>query len=155
LALVWLTDKALTSGRRRWFAALGAGLALACLLKSSFVLLAAGLATGVVLQFRQRIADLRQPALAGLAGFMVVLLPLAARNVSVGIAPFSLASSGGLNFALSNSVGYRPADGFHVDIPRIADVMGESNGRLLPAAIATLRAHTPTSYLRLLWRKWD
>jgi tetratricopeptide (TPR) repeat protein len=155
LALTWIVDRALTQRSWRWFAGLGASLALACLLKSSFALLVLGFATGVTLHFRGRWSLLRAPAAVGATTFAITMLPLALRNASLGVPALDLASSGGLTFIVSNDVNYPPERGFHVDIPRVADLMGQSNGRLIPAVVATLRSHSLPTYIGLLWRKFD
>jgi len=37
----------------------------------------------------------------------------------------------------------------------LARIMGDTNGRLLPAVMETMRAHSVGTYGTLLWRKWD
>lgn len=155
LGLVWLTDRALTRGHWAWFALLGACLGLACLLKSSFVLLGGGVIAGIVAHFRFRWRGLWVPVAATTAGLAIVLIPLVARNRALDVPPLALASSGGLTFMISNDIDYNPQDGFKIDAPRLAGLLGESGGGLLPAVIATLRPHTISSYGTLLWRKWD
>jgi tetratricopeptide (TPR) repeat protein len=155
LGLVWLTDRALVRRRWQWFGLLGIAIGLACLLKSSFVLLGAGLMAGVVASFRFRWRDLRAPAVALVAGVALVVALLAARNVALDVPPLALARLGGFTFMTSNDVNYDPARGWDVNPPRLARLMSESSGGLLSAVVATLRTHTPETYLKLLWRKWD
>ena len=155
LGLVWLTDRALVRRRWQWFGLLGIAIGLACLLKSSFVLLGAGLMAGIVACFHFRWRELRAPAGALVAGIALAVTPLAARNLALDVPPLALARLGGFTFMTSNDVNYDPARGWDVDPPRLARLMGESGGDLLPAVVATLRPHTPATYLKLLWRKWD
>jgi 4-amino-4-deoxy-L-arabinose transferase-like glycosyltransferase len=102
LGIVWLADRALTRGTWAWFVLLGLSLGLACLLKSSLVLLGLAVALGIVLHFGGRWRELRMPAAATLAGFAIAMTPLAARNMAVGAPPLALAGSGGLTFLISN-----------------------------------------------------
>ena len=155
LGLVWLTDVALARRHWQWFGLLGMSIGLACLLKSSFVLLGAGLVPGIVLDFRSRRRELRVPAAALIAGLALSVAPLVARNLALNVSPLALARLGGVTFIESNDVNYDPARGWDPDPPRMARLMGESGGALLPAVVATLRTHTPATYLKLLWRKWD
>ena len=155
LGVVWLADRALIRGSWAWFVLLGVSLGLACLLKSSLVLLGGAVALGIVLHFAGRWRELRVPAAATLAGFAMAVAPLAARNIAVGTPPLALAGSGGLTFLISNDVTYDPVAGFNIDEPRLAELMGETGGGLLPAARMLLGAHTFPSYARLLLKKWD
>ena len=155
LGVVWLADRALTRGTWAWFVLLGVSLGLACLLKSSLVLLGFAVALGIVLHFGWRLRELRMPAAATLAGFAMAATPLAARNTAVGAPPLALAGSGGLTFLISNDVTYDPVAGFEIDTPRLAELMGETGGGLVPSARRLLGAHTFASYGRLLWKKWD
>ncbi len=155
LGVVWLADRALTRGSWAWFVLLGVSLGLACLLKSSLVLLGGAVALGIVLHFAGRWRELWVPAAATLAGFAMAMAPLAARNMAVGAPPLALAGSGGLTFLISNDVTYDPEAGFDIDTPRLAELMGETGGGLLPAVRKLLGAHTFPSYARLLLKKWD
>src|SRR5205085_1560826 len=65
------------------------------------------------------------------------------------------ASSGGLTFMISNNIDYHAEDGFDVNVPRLATLLGETAGGLLPSVVATLRPYTAGSYIKLLWEKWD
>ncbi|HUK34479.1 MAG TPA: tetratricopeptide repeat protein [Vicinamibacterales bacterium] len=155
LALVWLTDVALARRRWVWFGLLGISIGLACLLKSSFVLLGASLMAGIVAWFHFRWRELRVPVAALVAGLVLAVVPLAARNIALGVPPLALARLGGVTFMMSNDINYDPARGWDPDPRRLGQLMDESVGGLLPAVVATLRPHTPASYLKLLWRKWD
>ncbi len=155
LALVWLTDRALTQHQWYWFGLLGISIGLACLLKSSFVALGAGLMAGIVVYFRFRSRELRVAVAALVAGLVLAVVPLAARNLALHVPPLALARLGGVTFMMSNDINYDPSRGWDPDPPRLARLMDESVGGLLPAVVATLRSHTPTTYLPLLWSKWD
>jgi tetratricopeptide (TPR) repeat protein len=155
LAIIWLADRALVSRRGWWFALLGAACGAAFLLKSSLLLLAGGVSLGVLVVYRHRWREVWKPAVAGAAGFAIVVAPLVLRNRSLGLPPLALASGGGLDFILSNDVTTDPALGFGFDVRRIADLMSDSGGALVPAIRETLKTHSLASYARLLWGKWQ
>ena len=155
LGIIWLADRALTRGSWVWFVLLGVSLGLACLLKASLAVLGGAVALGMVLHFSGRRRELWMPAAATLAGFAMAVAPLAARNMAVGAPPLALAGSGGLTFLISNDVTYDPVEGFDIDTPRLAELMGETGGGLLPAVKKLLGAHTFSSYAGLLLKKWD
>ena len=98
-------------GSWAWFVLLGVSLGLACLLKSSLVLLGGAVALALALHFAGRWREMLVPAAATLAGFAAAMTPLAARNIAVGAPPLALAGSGGLTFLISNDVTYDPANG--------------------------------------------
>jgi 4-amino-4-deoxy-L-arabinose transferase-like glycosyltransferase len=155
LALTWQIDRAFS--RQRWtgFAVLGVSLGVACMLKSTFVL--AGLAVGIamVVRYRRDRQALLTAAGATAAGVLIAVMPLAARNAAAGVPPLSLASSGPLTFGFSNDVNYRVESGFAIDDRQMAQAMSETGSRWMPTVVRTLRAHTVTSFLSLVWRKWD
>jgi hypothetical protein len=161
LALAWGIERAFTRGGAGRFAALGAGLGLALLLKSTFAVMLAGVVLAsvsrAVVRWRRTGEPLGRawrPVAAVAAGLAVPMGLLAVRNVSVGVPPLALASAGALTFVLSNAPQFPPHLGFAVDTPFVSRVMTETDGRALPAVARTLRAHTVGSYTRLLWRKW-
>jgi hypothetical protein len=154
LAVVWLTSRAVGSRRWYWFAFVGVALGLATLLKSTFALLALIVAAGILLEVRDRRRDLAVAACATAAGFVLALAPLAVRNVELGVSPVALAGSGALTFATSNDVD-APATG-EFFVPRgLGELLARTGPRLVPAVAETLREHTPSSLLALLWHKVD
>jgi dolichyl-phosphate-mannose-protein mannosyltransferase len=155
LGLVWLADLALTRQRWIWFAALGLSLGLAMLLKSTFLLFAALLVAAIAWQYRRRHRDLLIVAGALAAGLAVPLAPVAARNVMLGVPAMAWAGSGTLTFVSSSDINYPATGGFYVDDARVAEVMGRTNGRFLPAAFEILRTHTPATLAALVWHKVD
>jgi len=125
------------------------------MLKSTFALY--GVAFGVALAARSagRWHRAWLPAGAVVAGALMALAPLAARNLSLGVPPLALSSSGALVFSFSNQVDYPEEVGFYVDVPELGRVMGAANGHATAAVLETLRAHTPGSLAALLWKKFD
>jgi tetratricopeptide (TPR) repeat protein len=161
LAIVWMADAVLanaTGADRRsiaWAAALGLAGGLAWLLKSTFVALWLVVIAGVVLACRDRRRHAAIVTAATLAGFAIAVAPLALRNTAVGVAPLTLARLGGFTFVASNAAGANPDVGWEIDAPVLASFLGETDGGMRAAVRTTLEAHTPASYARLLWRKWD
>ena len=155
LLVVWLIDRAWRTWRWPGFLALGAALGFATLLKSTFALLvlAAVAALGWSWWRDRRPSAAAMAALS--AGLLLAFVPLAARNVAVGVPPWALGSTGPLTFAISNQPDYRPEHGFALDPGRIARVMGDAEGQGGAVLGATLRAHSPSSALSLLWAKFD
>jgi hypothetical protein len=80
---------------------------------------------------------------------------LAVRNVSVGAAPLSLASSGPLTFVASNEPRALPEVGFGIDTPVLVDFLGSTDGGWRAALARAVAGHSVSSYAALLWRKWD
>jgi 4-amino-4-deoxy-L-arabinose transferase-like glycosyltransferase len=155
LGLLWLLDRAITRDGWTWSALLGMALGAACLLKSTFVLLAGAVVVLVVARARrlERPALVRAAVLA--AGLAVALSPWLARNVALGVPPFALASSGPLTFVASNEVRALPDVGFGIDATELAAFLGETDGGWRTAVTRTLAPHTIGSYAALVWRKWD
>jgi 4-amino-4-deoxy-L-arabinose transferase-like glycosyltransferase len=141
--------------RRGFGAWLLAGLAsgLALLLKSSMALLLAGTGLGLLLLLRRTPWELVRAA-GGLAlGLALALAPAVARNVAVGVRPLALSSVGTITFVNANAGDSRPELGFFVS-RHAAAIMGGTDGRFGPAALATLRTHPDlSSYLRQLGSK--
>ena len=134
---------------------LGLCCGIAWVLKSTFVLLAAGAVVGLVVWYRRqpRVALSVTGAIA--IGFASGMVPLAARNAAVGVAPISLAASGPLTLVTANGETANPDMGWEVDTPQLAAFFGGTDGGLVAAVQTTLEAHTPGSFARLMWRKWD
>jgi 4-amino-4-deoxy-L-arabinose transferase-like glycosyltransferase len=155
LLLIWLTDTALRHGGWGRYAVLGATLSLACLLKSSFLLLDVGIVAGLVVSFRRRWPQALGP-LSGLTmGALAAFAPLAARNVMVGVPALSLAQSGPLTFVASNDVSYRPDVGFGINTPLLAAFLGETDGGWRAAVTGVVRSQSAGNYAGMVWRKWD
>jgi 4-amino-4-deoxy-L-arabinose transferase-like glycosyltransferase len=149
LTLIWLLDRVLRRTGGGWALPMLLGFALgaACLLKSTFVPLAAAI-MGVLLMQGRRVAMV-------CLGLLMALGPVAVRNLEVGVSPVALASSGPLTFVASNDVRARPEVGFGIDAARLTEFLGNTNGGWRAALAEGLESHTLGSYTGLLWRKWD
>jgi len=155
LWLVWITDFAVVRQRPIWFAVLGLSLGLAMLLKSTFLLFAILVGVAIVWQYRDRRRDLARVVAPLAAGLAAALGPVAVRNVALGVSPFAWAGSGTLTFVAATDINYPPTGGFYVDNAHVADVLGNSDGRFLPAALAVIGTHTPGTFASLVWHKID
>jgi hypothetical protein len=129
---------------------LGLGLGAALLVKTVYLVYAAGVVLALLV-------SRRRAALAPLAGVVlgvaVALAPAVARNVAVGVPPLALSSVGGLVFIESNAVDFHPGVGFVVS-EHTRDIMGKTEGRFWPTVRETLRTHPDGwSVLRLLGAK--
>lgn len=154
IATLWLAMRAFRRPSARRFALAGLAGALGVLTTSGawpFVLMVAAL-TPIALRRSPRQA-LRAVGALG-AGLLVGLTPVVARNVAVGVAPFSLASSGAITFVNHNAADYEPMGGTAMSA-HAAEVMRRSGGRMLPAIVETLHTHSSLgSWLALLGRKF-
>ena len=154
IATLWLAMRAFRRPRARRFALAGLAGALGVLATSGawpFVLVVAAL-TPMALRRSPRQA-LRAVGALG-AGLLVGLTPVVARNLAVGVAPFSVASSGTITFVNHNAADYEPMGGTAMSV-HAAEVMRRSGGRLRPAIVETLRTHPGLgSWLALLGRKF-
>jgi 4-amino-4-deoxy-L-arabinose transferase-like glycosyltransferase len=151
LFVIWLLGRALTQAGGMAFGALGVAVGLACLLKSTFLLVAAGIAIALVVRHRSRWKTLIRPLGALAAGFVIAVAPLVLRNAAVGVSPFSLAASGPLTFLSSNDSSYLPEVGFEINTPLLARFLGETSGGWRPAIAGAIRSHTIASYVGLVW----
>ncbi len=137
---------------RRWFVGTGFFAGLSVLAQSSALLIAGWIAL-VVLAAAPRWRS-RGTRVAGLAlGFGLAIAPLVARNVAVGVAPFSLAATGGVTFLNHNTPDYDPFGGDALS-PAAAEILVRTHGRLWPTMRATLATHPDAaSVCRLFLRK--
>jgi len=155
LLLVWLAGTAARRRSPRWWLATGAAMGLSLTLKSHFAIFLLGTLVLLAVQCRKSLKDLVWLEAAALLGVALGLTPLVARNVAVGVGPLSLASAGGANFILGNA--NEPES--HVSdfrVQHVAEIIGQTGGRLLPTVAATLETYSNASgYLRVLWEKFE
>jgi len=150
LLSVWLTLRALDRNRWQHWALLGGTCGVAILLKSTLALYALGLLAGLFVLHRRNPQRLLASAGPLLAGLLICLSPAIVRNLNVGVSPFGLTSVGTIGLIFANADG-ASASGYSFLIEHGAEIMGRSDGRLLPAALASLSTHDgPWSYLGLM-----
>jgi hypothetical protein len=151
---LWLAMRAFRLPSARRFALAGLGGALGVLTTSGawpFLLVVAALAPFALRRSPRQ--ALRAVCALG-AGLLIGLTPVLARNLAVGVAPFSLASSGAITFVNHNAADYQPLGGTAVSV-YAAEVMHHSGGRMLSAIAETLRTHPSLgSWLALLGYKF-
>jgi 4-amino-4-deoxy-L-arabinose transferase-like glycosyltransferase len=139
--------------RMRWHFAAGALAGISVLLKSSALLIFGALVLLVLHAGRRKPRATLARAAILLAGFMLALSPLVARNAAVGVPPFSVAASGPVTFINHNAAGYDPMGGDSTS-ELAPGILHRTDGRLLPSVIETVRTHQSFGdWLGLLFRK--
>ena len=127
---------------------------LSILLKSTFVIFPLAIAAAISWRLRRtpkRLAIQLAPLLIGL---IIALAPCVVRNLSVGASPLGMSSVGAITYINSNLDSYRAERGFRYDVAESARIMGEVEGRFMPAVIQTLRTHkSASSIARQNWQK--
>ena len=73
-------------------------------------------------------------------GILLVLSPLLARNLAVGLPPFETSSARAVNVVTALAVDAEPRAGFHIST-HTARILAETDGRFLPTLRATLATH--------------
>ena len=155
LLIAWLASRAADERGRRWTGALGVALGAACLLKSTFVLLAIAIPLGLLWNRWRAREPLAGRAAVVAAGLAVAAVPLVVRNLTVGAPALSMASSGPMTFVASNEINYRPDVGFGVDVPVLAGFLGQTPGGWTDAVKNVFTLQGTASYSSLLWNKFD
>ncbi len=158
VALVFLVDRAAERGRWRSWLLAGVAFGLALLLRTTFLLMLAGVLAWMAWGTRPANAvgpRARARNAAALAcGAALCLLPAVARNVAVGAPAACLSGVGPITFLAANAEDYPTDRGFWVS-RHTAEIMVKADGRLLPVVVETLRTHPgPASYLRQLAAKF-
>ena len=151
LALAWLVLYLRRQRSARGWLLVGLAFGVACMLKATFILVFAGMLAAVLLPQPRRATRTKRRALLLCIGGLLGFSPAIARNLAVGVDPWTTASGSAPTFALSNAVdaGVEAWDVQHVD-----EILDESGGRLLPTVLATLKTHPgAANYLRLLGEK--
>lgn len=155
LVLVLLLMRAIESARWCWWGAAGVAAGLAFLLKSTLLITVAALVTGAVLELRSRRRPARRLVAVAALGLTLGVAPLVVRNVAVGVDPLSTASGGTATFVSTNAEDYPSEEGGFYVSRHAARILGASEARFFPAALATLRTHPgPLSYFRQVWEKF-
>jgi len=152
LLAIWLSARALDQPRPTALLAAGLALGLAVMVKTTALLFAA-----VVLAapFFNRHRLRRRAACSAwlLAGLLAALLPVAARNLAVGVGAFSLSSVGAVTFLNANAPDFMPGTGFCIS-SYAARILAQTRD-LVSVASATIGLHdSPFHYLLLLLRKF-
>ena len=154
MGVVYLTDTASRRNKFLWWMLSGLTMGLSVLLKSHFALFAIGTFGLIALQYRRKPKVLMRSLGAVIAGLLLGLSPLVARNVAVAVPLLSTGSSGGIIFSVLNA--YEPSvkqEDFRLTTTaRIIEQTGSGSSMIFQA----VRSHPgPLSYLRLLWWKFS
>lgn len=113
----------------------------AFLVKSVFLLLGAGLGAAVLAGGLRRGGE-RTCVWAFMAGIVLALLPLALRNVSMGLPPLAINSGGPITFINSNAPdAIISSRGEHLGSPLSVRMIEASHGSLFSAVAITLAEH--------------
>lgn len=155
LAVTWLAARALDRGRWHDDLLLGLALGASVLLKSSLLLMTAGVCLGFAVCYRAKPAVLARSVGLVLAGVAIAVLPLVARNIAVGVPAFSLASGGQLTFVTANEASNQPDQGNYINTDVLARFLGDTDGGWRAALTTAFAGHSWNSYLALLWEKWS
>ncbi len=96
MAVLYVADKAIRSEKWNWWLLAGVSFGLAILLKSIFALFAIGVFCVVVFRYVKRPKRLLVLAGSAVGGMAICIVPLVARNVTVGASPLGLSSIGSM-----------------------------------------------------------
>jgi len=133
--------------------AVGVLAGICVLLKASTIPLVAVLAAAVLWRWRRRLRQGRRSMVLAACGLAVVLSPLVARNLAVGIAPLQLASTGALNF-LNGNAADRTSTGGSIVSELAAAILERTDGRAFAVVEQTISSHDQLlGWLDLVVRK--
>ena len=110
----------------------------------------------IVWHYRKRLAVAVRFAAASAAGILIAISPAVARNLAVGVSPFSLASNGALTIIGSFDASATPEmGGGGFNFGRVEHVMDEADAKSLPALKLSLASHgSAWNFAGLMWRKF-
>jgi hypothetical protein len=149
LLLLWALVRCTPDRRARWFVA-GLLFALAVLARELTLLFGPLVVLWMVQRLRGDAPALRAALACFVGGVLVGLLPLAARNLAVGVPPWTLSALGGQGFVLGHAPDAVPA-GFVVPGSAKA-IFLEARGRLGETIRLTLAAYQG-DWMRLLYNE--
>jgi hypothetical protein len=138
----------------RWFA-VGVALGAAVVLKSIFLLMAAGVLVIILVRrpFGRRHAW--RVAAALLLGLLLLPGGVVVRNLAVGAPAAQLSAVNTITFVEANVASHRPGRGFTFSVEHTPAIMQRSGGRFLPAVVETLKTHESVfSYAGMLFARW-
>jgi len=155
LLLVYLFIAADT--KKTWSSWLAAGLAggLALLLKMTFSLFLGAALLVLAVKYRRQ-GKLLLTAVGMLAaGTAISMAATVGRNLAVGAPPLGLTSVDAVTFITYNTSDYPLTSTFHVSMNYTPRIMGQTQGRFLPAVVETLKTYDrPGDYIKKLWGKF-
>jgi hypothetical protein len=142
------------SWRRWWITGVAVGIAMTC--QSTFIVFLAGCLGLLWMRFRESKGAMLRLGAATVCGAALAVSPIVARNIAVGVPPFSWTGAGVWTFVRFNTPSADPRIGPVLpDFPDHIRVLGASDAKAIPAVVATLREHTPASLARLVLLKFQ
>lgn len=154
LLTAWLLGEALVRKQSFWW--ISGGIATGgFIMLHGYILLFVILWVGfLVVRFWGQSRQLILSAGGFLAGLLIALSPIAARNAIVGAPVFSMSNNSAVGFITMNDKPFKPYLGWNLDVGITAEIMGKSDGKLLRAIIPTIQTHDRfTDYLKQLASK--
>jgi 4-amino-4-deoxy-L-arabinose transferase-like glycosyltransferase len=149
LLLLWALARCTPETRGRWFVA-GLAFALALLVRELTILFGPLVVLWIVQQLRGDGPRLRAALASFAAGVVVGLVPLAARNLAVGVPPWAMSAVGGHGVVLGHAPDAVPA-GFMVPDSAKAIIL-EAHGSVAASIRLTLASYHG-DWLRLLYNE--
>ncbi|MCC6410426.1 MAG: glycosyltransferase family 39 protein [Saprospiraceae bacterium] len=153
LLTVLLFQRALDQRTKSAFFISGIAIGLAYLLQSFFILFLIGSISIYLAQERKMTMNFARNAALLFAGFFVMFLPVIFRNASVGAPLFSTSSTGAITFVATNVQNTNAVSRWQPEAAKCAEIMGATNGKFIPATIASVKTHSIGSFTSLLWNK--
>jgi 4-amino-4-deoxy-L-arabinose transferase-like glycosyltransferase len=155
LLTVYLTDQAVDRGRWQWWLLTGMALGMGLMLKGIFNLYALALLVILVAACWRRWKFMAISAVSVAAGVLLLLSPMIARNLVVGVPPLALAGNATFAFIESNAADYDWRCVSKIS-PDFATLLGKTGGKTLPAIVETLKSHPNVgSVVSMVLHKFD
>ena len=148
LALIYTFMIAIKKPNIKYWIIAGITSGLAILLKTTFIAFSMCAIIIHTIINRKNPAILRISIPTFICTILLCIAPVILRNIHVGASPLSFTSVNAVTFITSNASDYDPDSGFYISThtPRI---MGNTNGRLFPVVLETLKTHSGIySYLK-------
>ena len=152
LFLVWLIVRKQNSESSISWMKLGLFLGLSILLKSTFLYFIVCLMGWLIFRHRHSMKRALTFASALIAGIVISLTPLMARNVYVGTSPLGLSSITAVTLLSANARDSKP-NGFYIS-DYIVPIMDRTNGAVLATIFETLKTQSFINYIKLEWQKF-
>lgn len=155
LVLVDRADRAFDSeGLCAWFV-LGLVWGFALMVKAIFLPFGAGLLLLTTFLYRRNWKRIAFSLALMIAGAALMLAPLMVRNIAVGHPPMAFAGNGGFTFIVNNTVDFPPSASNFISVQYLAQILGETGGRMWPSIVETLKTHPSVlTWLNLVRFKW-
>ncbi len=128
LLLVWSLIKALERRSGKWYLISGLLLGIACITRPNYLAILPVILIWLAIVHRSEIVKAVKPFLLVALGTLILILPVALRNLIVGHDAVLIASQGGINFYIGNN---RYADGASAALPEFGPTWQYSDAEYL------------------------